>query len=108
MSVNLMDEIVNRCSRGEDVVLATITKASGSTPREAGAQMLVLSSGHIMGTVGGGAGEEITREKALAMLKNKQPFQKIKLDLSSDLQAKHGMICGGKQELILELYKGER
>ena len=34
MSVNLMDEIVNRCSRGENVVLATITKTSGSTPRK--------------------------------------------------------------------------
>jgi xanthine dehydrogenase accessory factor len=103
-----MDEIVNRCSRGENVVLATITKTSGSTPREAGAQMLVLSSGHILGTVGGGAGEEITRKEALTMLEKKQPFKKIKLDLTADLQAEHGMVCGGRQELILELFKGEK
>jgi xanthine dehydrogenase accessory factor len=107
VNTNLLQEIIGRCSQGEDLVLATIIKTSGSTPREAGTQMLVLSSGRILGTIGGGVGEEITRVKALAMLENRQYFQKLKLELDSDFQAQHGMVCGGKQELILELLKGQ-
>ena len=41
--------------RGQDAVLVTIVASTGSTPRGAGARMLVTSAGRIWGTVGGGA-----------------------------------------------------
>ena len=53
-------------TRGEPAVLVTIDAASGSTPREAGAQMLV-GPATAVGTIGGGRleWEAIARARAL-------------------------------------------
>ena len=43
-----------RLTAGEPLVLATITAATGSTPRGAGARMVVGREGLLCGTIGGG------------------------------------------------------
>ena len=45
---------------GEPAVLVTVTGAQGSTPREAGAAMLVTAN-RIAGTIGGGSGGGVPR-----------------------------------------------
>ena len=42
-------------SAGQDAVLVTVIASSGSTPRGAGARMLVTDRGWAAGTIGGGA-----------------------------------------------------
>ena len=42
---------------GRDLVLVTVIASSGSTPRGAGARMLIADSGRVCGTIGGGAVE---------------------------------------------------
>ena len=58
---------------GDDTVLVTVIASSGSTPRGAGARMLVGKNGRLYGTIGGGAieykagqiAEEVLKEKGL-------------------------------------------
>lgn len=48
-------ESISRCLQAnQSVGIATILSHTGSTPRTAGAQMLVMPDGGIMGTIGGG------------------------------------------------------
>ena len=44
---------------GRRVVLVTVVKVTGSTPREVGARMLVVDDGRCTGTIGGGRLEEL-------------------------------------------------
>ena len=47
------------------VCLATIIETSGSTPRDAGAKMIICMDGTTYGTIGGGCGESQARSAAL-------------------------------------------
>ena len=53
----LFQTIKQQFLEGNDLVLASITASSGSTPRGAGSRMLIGKSGRIAGTIGGGAVE---------------------------------------------------
>ena len=59
--------------RGEPAALATVIETRGSTPREAGAKMLVYADGRTEGTVGGGHVEARVIEEALAALAEGRP-----------------------------------
>ena len=47
-----------KAEAGRPCVLATVVATRGSTPRKAGAKMLVDPEEGLVGTVGGGCGEE--------------------------------------------------
>lgn len=79
---------------GEDAVLVGIVASSGSTPRGAGAYMLVTRAGRIYGTIGGGAVElrgEQTAAQVLAEKRSRLEFFRLTKNEVLDL----GMICGG-------------
>jgi|CZKU01.1.fsa_nt_gi xanthine dehydrogenase accessory factor len=77
--------------------LATVVKTSGSTPQKAGARMLLRPDGRCVGTVGGGAIEQVVLE-ALRATQRGGEAQMIARDLSYDL----GMCCGGRMEVFVE------
>lgn len=82
-------------SGGRDSVLVTIVASSGSTPRGAGARMLVLPDGSFVGTIGGGAVEYAALCQAKKLLELKQGgFEGY--NLSSDDVGQLGMVCGGR------------
>lgn len=81
--------------------MATIVKSKGSTPRKAGARMLVYSDGRICGTIGGGYGEHEVRMQAINVMNDYLPsFYKVSMD--ADIAAGDGMICGGAIEVFIE------
>ena len=90
----MFQTIHDRLSAGEDLVLVTVTAASGATPRGAGARMLVGSRGRICGTIGGGAVEYRSEQMALQVLEEKtsrgHAFSLTRNDVEN-----LGMICGG-------------
>ena len=59
---------------GRDVTMVSVTASSGSTPRGAGARMIVGEKGRIYGTIGGGAVEYLCQQKAQEVLKTKKSF----------------------------------
>jgi len=88
---------------GEDAALVTVTRTSGSTPRSPGAKMLVFKDGRVYGTIGGGCGEaEVVRE-ALGVLDTKVP-KKYYLDMTNDVAADEGMVCGGNMEVFIDFF----
>lgn len=83
---------------GTPCILVTIARAHGSTPREAGASMLVASDGTI-GTIGGGALEMEAILKARRMLADGTPRSALDVALGPAI----GQCCGGRVELVLEV-----
>jgi xanthine dehydrogenase accessory factor len=57
LSENLYALVGQSVAQGQGVALATLVHVDGSTPREAGAKMVVYPDGRTVGTIGGGAME---------------------------------------------------
>lgn len=90
----LLKTMKARLLDGEDLVMATVTAASGAVPRGAGARMLVNREGRICGTIGGGAVEHRSVLIAQDVLEKKNSCRES-FNLNQDDIQKLGMICGG-------------
>ena len=82
---------------GEPAVLVSVIAAKGSTPREAGARMVVTASG-IDGTVGGGRLERDAIERAGGLLGSDETSATMDMPLGPEL----GQCCGGFVSLRLD------
>ena len=82
---------------GNAVALATVTATSGSTPRHAGAKMLIDASGKPVGTIGGGRIEKEVVDIGHAVA-NGAPARLTRHHLGREL----AMCCGGAMELFVE------
>lgn len=81
--------------------LATVVRASGSTPQQVGARLLLRPDGAMIGTVGGGAIEHAIVDDLRACITDGKPRLVVK-DLMRDL----GMCCGGRMEVLVEPIEG--
>ena len=81
--------------------VVTVIEARGSTPRNAGAKMIVLADGTIFGTIGGAAVEALVAEEAKACIKTGD-FRKVKHSLNDAEKHDTGMVCGGTMEFFIE------
>jgi len=86
---------------GKDLVLVTVSSQSGSTPRLAGAKMIIHRNGRIAGTIGGGLVEALAIKEADKCFTNGRSIRRS-FDLSNNDAAITDMICGGRLELFLE------
>lgn len=87
-------------------VLATVVQTLGSTPRKAGARMVVYHDGSVLGTVGGGCGEAQVRQAALDVLDTGRA-RLLRVDLRGFF-GDDAEVCGGWMEVLLEpLYQEE-
>ncbi len=94
-----LDEIRN----GRRAVLATIVRASGSTPRTVGARMIVHEDGSITGTIGGGAFEAMVQCDARELLAHADAGPEVhRYTLTERGDDSVGMACGGTAEVLLE------
>ena len=98
MNRTLIKAIQVAQEQNETIVLATVVNVSGSTPRHAGARM-VIGAAHIAGTIGGGAIEHRVIDDARALLD--QDDQETKL-VDVHLVRELGMCCGGRMHVFLE------
>jgi len=81
--------------------LVTLTRIQGSSPREAGARMVVRPSGGFHGTIGGGALEWAALDEAQAALKlGRGPASRRSLALGPEL----AQCCGGRVEWRIETF----
>lgn len=102
MEAGLQTMLNQISSSPEPVVLATITGVKGSTPRKTGAKMLVLADGRTFGTIGGGCGEAEVRREALNVLFTGVSGKHL-VNMTNDLAAEEGMVCGGIMEVFLDV-----
>ncbi len=92
--------------RGEDAVLVTVVASSGSTPRGAGARMLVTGAGRIGGTIGGGAVEHHGEETATQVLESRDSHTEHYTLRQNEVQDL-GMICGGDVNVYFQYISAE-
>lgn len=83
---------------GQRAAVVTVVRTSGSTPRAAGARMIVHPDRRIEGTIGGGRVEEAGISEAIAALGDGRP-RFLELPLTQAL----GMCCGGTVALFVEV-----
>ena len=86
---------------GRPVVLATIVRCRGSTPRGIGSKMLVDPERGLTGTVGGGCGEAEVIEAAREVVLTGEP-RMVHVDLTEDLLSWSPAVCGGTFDVFLE------
>ena len=99
MQADIYQEIVRIRQEGKEAALVTVIAASGSSPREEGAKMLIHPDGSIMGTIGGGSVEMAVIKEALKVIKGGQPQHLFyRLKEGEEL----GMLCGGEVEFFIE------
>jgi len=95
------------------VALVEVAATKGSTPREAGAFMLVSASS-IFGTIGGGQLEYMAIDKARQMLRPLSPRKwedkkacieadEVSANLDVPLGPEIGQCCGGRVEVLIRL-----
>jgi xanthine dehydrogenase accessory factor len=82
--------------------LVTLAEARGSSPREAGARMVVRPDGGFSGTIGGGTLEWMALAEAQSLLAHPRagPVRRLKKSLGPDL----GQCCGGRVTLVIERF----
>ena len=84
--------------------LVEVARAKGSTPREAGAYMLVSPTA-IHGTIGGGQLEFMAIDQARQMLADAKGPHELMLDIP--LGPEIGQCCGGRVEVLIRLVDDE-
>lgn len=97
----LLSAVIPALERGECVVLCTVLKSTGSTPRGAGAHMAVFSDGHTEGTVGGGA-VELAVTKLADEVAAETGSRMVHYRLTPNQVADLGMVCGGDITVLLQ------
>ncbi len=93
-----LDQLDGLLGRGVPAALVSVAAADGSTPREAGAKMIVTADG-IHGTIGGGNLELKAIEAARAMLDEDGAAPRI---VHFALGPSLGQCCGGNATLLAE------
>lgn len=96
---DIAQHILDAASTDCDLVLITVAQSKGSTPRNAGSQMLVSQDGLVCGTIGGGAMEARAITQARSMLGQTACYME---GMTLRQQANGGldMPCGGDAGLL--------
>ncbi|HLU64663.1 MAG TPA: XdhC family protein, partial [Kofleriaceae bacterium] len=95
--MEVLREALRRSLEDGPQALVTVIHTSGSTPRHAGARMVVGADGSGFGTIGGGR-VELEATGAAAQVATGAPARRVRHHLVRDL----AMCCGGTMELYLQ------
>jgi xanthine dehydrogenase accessory factor len=99
-----VDEVFRELAKARDegtiVVMATVADTRGSTPRRAGARMLVRADGSFCGTIGGGCGESEVIYEAMEAHKDGRS-RLVQVDLTNPIDG-DDKICGGVMDVFVE------
>jgi xanthine dehydrogenase accessory factor len=81
--------------------LLLVLSAKGSTPVKGGALMGADKLGNSAGTIGGGCGENQAILAARRLMDTGRS-QVVTVDMTGDVAALEGMVCGGTMDVLIE------
>ena len=87
---------------GRRVLLVTVVKTWGSSPRPPGALLAVRDDGHVVGSVSGGCIEDDIVERSRREGAYVKRPQTVTYGVSAEDARKFGLPCGGTIQLVLE------
>jgi xanthine dehydrogenase accessory factor len=88
-------------AEGEQIALATVVWAEGSSPRPLGSRMAVAGSGQMVGSVSGGCVEGAVFEEAQGVLAGGPP-KRLRYGAVDETGWEVGLACGGTIEVYVE------
>jgi xanthine dehydrogenase accessory factor len=97
--------IVDQLESNKPVVLVTIVEIRGSSPRHAGAKMIVSSDDGTWGTIGGSVFEAKSIERAGEVIKTGKPEI---LEFEFNENTPDGMVCGGRGTVLLDYIEADQ
>lgn len=98
---DIMTEVNGWRDAGEEVAIATVVRATGSTPRPTGAKMAMTASGKLAGSVSGGCLESAVYEEAMDAISTGQP-RLVHYGISDEMAWNVGLSCGGAVDIFIE------
>ena len=101
MTDELLGKLQEARELGRPHCVVTVAETKGSTPRHAGAKMLVYGDGRTWGTIGGGKFEALVIEGSLSALATGKPVLKSYPLHEADAES-FGAICGGEVTVFIE------
>lgn len=96
----ILDQVLDQLAKGEESALVTLVSERGSTPRAAGAQMLVRADGSIVGTIGGGLLEATMMGQAREVIRQRRS-RVTSMALSGRSVEAEEMLCGGQAHVLI-------
>jgi xanthine dehydrogenase accessory factor len=87
---------------GRRVLLVTVVKTWGSSPRPEGAMLAVRDDGHVVGSVSGGCIEDDIVDRVRREGLKATRCEAVTYGVSADEARRFGLPCGGTIQLVLE------
>src|SRR5574338_1004762 len=87
---------------GKRVLLVTVTKTWGSSPRPEGAMLAVREDGYVVGSVSGGCIEDDIVDRTRREGQRATKCEVVTYGVSADEARRFGLPCGGTLQLVLE------
>ncbi len=101
LDLHVLRSLLQWRQSGRPALLATVTRAWGSSPRPVGSIMALCEGGSVVGSVSGGCIEDgLVYRYRDGMCDG--PPQRVKYGVSADEAHRFGLPCGGTLELLLE------
>ena len=100
----ILDEAQQWLEQDKKVILATVIKTWGSSPRPIGSFMIVNDSADFSGSVSGGCVEGEVVRQCLDLINEKINFKKIDFKVSNESAWEVGFACGGEISIYLEKF----
>jgi xanthine dehydrogenase accessory factor len=99
-------EVLKRCAEwvedGRRVLLVTVVKTWGSSPRPEGAMLAVRDDGHVVGSVSGGCIEDDIVYRTRHDGQTSTRCEVVSYGVTADEARRFGLPCGGTIQLVLE------
>ena len=86
------------------LAIVTIISRKGAAPRGIGTKMLVMRTGQMIGTIGGGCAEADIQHQAIQCME--QGISKlVQVDMTGKDAEEDGMVCGGMIEVFIDCFQ---
>src|SRR5213593_3571186 len=107
VDLEVLRKSVEWLDAGKRVLLVTVVRTWGSSPRPPGAMLAVREDGHVVGSVSGGCIEDDIVERSRREGAYVTRPQAVTYGVSAEDARKFGLPCGGTIQLVLEPLKRE-
>jgi len=107
VDLEVLRKSVEWLDTGKRVLLVTVVKTWGSSPRPPGALLAVREDGHVVGSVSGGCIEDDIVERSRREGAYVTRPQAVTYGVSAEDARKFGLPCGGTIQLVLEPLSGD-